>query len=250
MKTVAIYHMKGGVGKTSTAVNIAYLAAAGGWRTLLCDLDPQSSATFFFRVEPKFKSGARGLIKGGEKIEQNIRATNYPNLDVLPADLDFRRLDSLLEDKTGSAKSLKTALAGVKNGYDVVFLDCPPNLTLLSENIFRAADMVIVPVIPTTLSVRSLVQLIKFLREEKFDTSRVYVLFSMVEENIRHQNTMTQTIRHLSGKYVGGVFNRFIPKDGVVERMGLKREPVPVMDELSPAGKAYQAIWKEVLEKL
>ena len=84
MTTLALFSNKGGVGKTATAVNLAYLAALSGKSTLICDLDPQSSATFYFRVKPKLKRRARGFLRGGKQIDRSIKGTDYQNLDLLP----------------------------------------------------------------------------------------------------------------------------------------------------------------------
>ncbi|MGB6010543.1 MAG: AAA family ATPase, partial [Desulfobacterales bacterium] len=95
MTTLALYSNKGGVGKTTAAVNLSYLAAQAGAKTLICDLDSQSSATYYFRVKPKLKFGAKGFIKGGEKINKSIKGTDYENLDLLPADFTLRNLDAV-----------------------------------------------------------------------------------------------------------------------------------------------------------
>ena len=93
MTTLALYSNKGGVGKTATAVNLAYLAAQSGKTTLICDLDPQASATFYFRVKPRLKRKAQGFVKVGKPIDRSIKGTDYEGLDLLPADFSHRNLD-------------------------------------------------------------------------------------------------------------------------------------------------------------
>ena len=93
MRTVAVYNLKGGVGKTATAVNLGFLAAQDGRRTLLWDLDPQGAASFYLRVKPKVKGGGRNLVKGRTAVDEVIRTTAYPGLDLLPADFSYRGLD-------------------------------------------------------------------------------------------------------------------------------------------------------------
>jgi cellulose biosynthesis protein BcsQ len=246
LKTIAIYHFKGGVGKTATAVNLAYLAAQSGAKTLLCDLDPQSSATFYFRVKPKFKGAAKGFLKGGKRLDKNIKGTDYENLDLLPADFSFRNLDIELERKKRPKRRLNGILASLKNEYDYVFLDCPPNITIVAENIFNAVDYILVPIIPTTLSIRSYTQLLEFFKKKNYRKKKIFTLFSMVENRKSLHKEMME--------YVSANFQRVltsqIPYLSEIERMGIKREPVAAFGQRSLAAKSYQNLWKELQETI
>ncbi len=163
MTIVALYSNKGGVGKTAAAVNLAYLAAQGSAITLLCDLDAQGSSTYYFRVKPGIKRKARGLTKGSRKIDASIKGTDYANLDLLPADFSHRNLDITYDKAKKSTRQLHKVLTPLESTYDYLFLDCPPTLNLLAENVFATADCVLVPLIPTTLSLRAHEQLLQFL---------------------------------------------------------------------------------------
>ena len=156
MKVYATYNIKGGVGKTSTAANLAYLAAASGRRVLLWDLDPQGAATYLFRVKPRVKGGGRGLVSGHRPVEDAVKATDFDNLDLLPADFSYRNMDLELDDAKKRTGRLDQLLSGVADDYDIAFLDCPPSVSLVSENVLRAADVLLVPLIPATLSLRTL----------------------------------------------------------------------------------------------
>jgi hypothetical protein len=138
VKVYATYNIKGGVGKTSTAVNLAYLAAASGRRALLWDLDPQGAATYLFRVRPRVKGGGRGLVSGKRPVDDAVKATDFDNLDLLPADFSYRNMDLELDDAKKRTRRLDQLLSGVANDYDVAFLDCPPSVSLVSENVLRA----------------------------------------------------------------------------------------------------------------
>ena len=164
VKVYATYNIKGGVGKTTTAVNLAYLAAASGRRTLLWDLDPQAAATFLFRVKPRVKGGSRGLVSGKRPVDDAVKATDFEDLDLLPADFSYRNMDLELDDVKKRTGSLDQLLSAVGQDYDVVFLDCPPSVSLVSENVLRAADVLLVPLIPATLSLRTYAQLTAFRR--------------------------------------------------------------------------------------
>ena len=242
MKTLAIYSNKGGVGKTATTVNLSYLAAQAGLKTLICDLDAQSSATYYLRVKPKLKSKTKGFIKGGKRIERNIKGTDYENLDLLPADFTHRNLAVTFHKLKRSKRRLKRILEPLRDEYDLITLDCPCTIDLLAENIFDAADALLVPLIPTTLSVRTHKQLLDFLANRGYDSDNVYTFFSMVDKrkNI-HRELMEEALRVFNG-----VLDTPIPYLSHVERMGIKRAPVSVFAPKSIAAKSYHNLWKEI----
>lgn len=239
MTTLAIYSNKGGVGKTATAVNLSYLAAQAGARTLICDLDPQSSATYYFRVKPKLKFGAKGFIRGGDQIIKSIKGTDYENLDLLPADFTLRNLDAVLGNFKRPKKRLRKILKPLKSEYDLVILDCPVTIGILAENIFNAVDFILVPLIPTTLSVRTYRQLLSFCRKNQYDTDKIYAFFSMVD---RRKN-MHNELMAMMVKEFNGILRSLIPYLSQIERMGIEREPVAASAPGSVASKAYQNLW-------
>lgn len=240
MKSIAVYHSKGGVGKTATAVNLAYLSAAGGLPTLLCDLDAQGAATFYFRIKPKFRKGAAGFVKGGAHWERNIKATNYPNLDLLPGDFSFRALDTTYDAQKKPRKRLAKAIHSLKTDYQYVFLDCPPNLSLVSENIFHAADRVLVPLVPTTLALRSFEQIVTFFDNQGLPLSKLLPFFSMVE---KRKSLHREMMARISERFPG-VLKIMIPYRSEVEKMGLARAPLAVAFPRSPATLAFRKLWE------
>lgn len=245
MSVIAVYNIKGGVGKTATAVNLAYLSAAGGEKTLLCDMDPQGSSSFYFRIRPGEKFNAEKLLKGGKHINRSIRGTDFTGLDLLPADFSYRNIDIELGDKKKSRQRISRILKPLRAEYERIFLDCPPNITLLSENIFRAADHILVPLIPTTLSHLALKQLYGFLDEIGERRSKVLVFFSMVEKRKRmHFDLMRKLIKRK------GVMPALIPFLADVEKMGLYRQPVNVTAPHSMAAAAYLDLWQEIRKRI
>ncbi len=246
MTTLALYSNKGGVGKTAAAVNLAYLAAQSGLQTLICDLDPQASTTFYFRVKPKLKPKARGLIRGRKQIDQSIKGTDYDKLDLLPADFSHRNLDITFDRQNRSKRRLDIALEQFRKEYDLIILDCPPTINIVAENIFNASDCILVPLIPTTLSVHSHVQLLSFLADDGRNASRVSAFFSMADARKKmHRQIMTS----LNDQF-DSILHSSIPYLSQIEQMGIYRQPVPAFAPRSKAAQCYQALWMEIREKL
>jgi len=242
MTTLALYSNKGGVGKTAAAVNLSYLAAQTGAKTLICDLDPQGSATYYFRIKPGLKFGTKGFIKGGKLIKKSIKGTDYPNLDLLPADFSHRNLDAAFDKLKRSKQRLNKILKPLKDEYDLIILDCPVTISILAENIINAAECILVPLIPTTLSVRTYKQLLSFCRENQYDTGKIYTFFSMVDRRKKmHLELMAMMLKKFNG-----VLQSFIPYLSLVERMGIEREPVVAFAPGSVASQAYQNLWAKI----
>ncbi len=245
MSIIAVYNIKGGVGKTATAVNLSYLSARQGSSTLLCDMDPQGSASFYFRVRAPEKFNTKKLLKGGKHIEENIKGTDYPYLDMLPADFSYRNIDIALDDLKKSRQRLSKVLQPLLKDYKRIFLDCPPNITLLSENIFYAADRILVPLIPTTLSLLALNQLFAFLDEIGLGRDKVLIFFSMAEKRKKMHINLMQDMQKETG-----VLETLIPFSADIERMGVYRQPVAAALPGSTSTLAYEKLWNEISDHL
>ena len=245
MKILALYSIKGGVGKTASAVNLAYVSAQSGSRTLVWDLDPQGASSYYFRIKPKVKGGSKDIVTGKRELNDLIKGTDFDNLDLLPADFSFRNLDLLLNDKKKPTRQLKKLLKTLDNDYDIVFLDCPPSISLLSEAVFEAADVLLSPIIPTTLSVRTLEQLQTVLTEWQQDLT-VLPFFSMVDKRKKlHRDIMT----HLSENFVN-TLNTAIPYSSDIERMGIEHNPLGAYCHKSELITAYNNLWQEILTRI
>jgi len=248
VKIYATYNIKGGVGKTTTAVNLAYLAAAeSGLRTVLWDLDPQAAASFMFRVKPRVKGGGKALIRGKRPLDDAIKGTDFDNLDLIPADFTYRNMDLLLDSASGSghrdsSHKLSKLLAPLAAEYDVVFLDCPPSISLVSENVLHAADVIVVPLIPTTLSVRTLDQLTEFVDGFHGHQPDVLAFFSMVDRRKKLHREITESLPSERKDVAATV----IPYLSLVEKMSVECAPITVFSPRSSAARAYRALWSEI----
>jgi chromosome partitioning protein len=245
-RVLATYNIKGGVGKTSAAVNLAYLAARDGARTLLWDLDPQGGSTYLLRVKPRVKGGGGKLVRGKSDVDALIKGTDHERLDLLPADFSYRHMDLALDATKRPTRRLAKVLAPLANEYDYVFLDCPPSISLVSESVFEAADALLVPLIPATLSSRTFEQLENLVAGQGRRGPRVLGFFSMVDGRKRlHREVMES----LSDGHPS-VLETAIPAASDVERMGLHRDAIALFAPRSRAARAYEALWREVHARL
>jgi chromosome partitioning protein len=241
VRIVAFYSIKGGVGKTSSCVNVAYAASVAGKRTLLIDLDPQGASSYLLKVKAKEKHDGQRVLDGGKALVKLVRESEFPGLDILPSDLSYRDFDLLLQERKHKRRQLQEVLSCFADEYDLVFLDCPPNITLLSENILKAADLIVVPIVPTTLSMLSLQTLLGNSEMLSFDPSRVRIFVSMADKRKKlHLQTIAQLMQDPR------TLVTVVPYCSEVEKMGLHREPVQVCAKHSKGAQAFDGLWKDI----
>ncbi len=246
MKIIALYNIKGGVGKTVTSVNLAYLASRERARTLLCDLDLQGSASFYLRIKASKKYNTKEFLRIKTGIDKYIRGTDFDYLDLLPSDISYRNLDIKLNDIKNPKKHLKKILKPLASTYKYIFLDCPPNLTLLSENVFYAADKILVPFIPTTLSEMAYKKILKFFKNNNLDRSKLLPFFSMFEMRKKLHKATIKSMVEKDERFL----QHLIPYASDVEKMGIYRKPLLSYSLTSEASISYIALWQELRSKL
>jgi cellulose biosynthesis protein BcsQ len=245
VKVVATYSIKGGVGKTTAAVNLAHAAATTGARVLLWDLDPQAAATFSLRIKAVVKGGAERLAGKHGALAPHIHATDDPALHLVPADFSLRHLDLHLDDRPQPTRRLRQLLDPLADEYDIAVLDCAPGITLTSESVFAATDALLVPTIPTTLSRRTLDQLRSFV-DELVDPPLVLPFGSMVDRRKKLHRTV---MRELAER-VPNFLPTAVPSSSVIEQMGVARAPVGVFAPQSPAAATFRALWDDIAARL
>lgn len=236
MHSLAVFSVKGGVGKSALAVNLAHAAASlSARRTLLWDLDTQGAATYTLRLAARPDVSARKGISEGELVPL-IQASDFARLDVLAADKSLRHLEKqLVEDD--KAKRLRKLIKSLEKDYDRIILDCPPGLTELADQVFRAVDLLVVPMLPSPLSMRAYEQLVEHLaRHHKGNAPRVLPVFTMVD---RRKTLHRDTVALAPDRPV-------IPYAAAIESMAATRLPVLAKSPTAPAARSLSALWTEV----
>lgn len=233
----AIYNLKGGVGKTTAAVNLASLAA-GEARTLLWDLDPQGAASLIFRVQPQVAGFGRSVVADGAKWREAIRGTDHDGLDLLPADFAYRKLDRFLDRFDSPGRTFEEALQAIAGDYEHVFLDCAPGFSGVTEAILAAVDVVVAPVIPTVLSLHTLARVARQIP----DGVRLSAFLSMVDE----RNALHCRVRSWARQRLEVFLQAEIPLSTVVEEVSVRRMPLVGFAAGDPSTLAFAALWREL----
>ncbi|MEA2078482.1 MAG: AAA family ATPase [Pseudomonadota bacterium] len=242
MRIIAFYNLKGGVGKTASAVNIAYLAAQSNLRTLLWDLDPQGAASWYLAPDDTKTYTSKKLLKGKVTAADLAVETVHERLTLVPADLSYRKFDTELETLEGSKRVLRHVLDTFSETHSLAILDCPPSLSNLAEQVFSMAHAIFVPILPTHLSIRSYQEVRHFMKSRKLGHKQLYPFFTMVDlHRTLHRNMVEDPPEEIKRLLL-----TYIPYSSVIEKMGENRAPVGAYAASHAAARAYRSLWQDI----
>ena len=204
-------------------------------------MDPQGSSSFYLGAEAGVKNESKKLLNSELDLLPAAQKTAYENLDIIPADLSARHADILLSEMKQSKKKIGSLLSPLSKTYDIVILDCPPGISLLHDAVFYGADWIVMPNIPTTLSIRSFETVLDYFKENELDASKLKCFFSMVDhrKNLHHEVMAS----FYKDKYF---LKSYIPYLSDVEKMGINEAPLETFAHSSYAAQCYRDLWKEI----
>jgi len=247
MKKIAFFNVKGGVGKTTSAVNIAWLAAQQDAPSLLWDLDPQGCASWYLDVDDDTPNKSINLFKGKTPLGKLRMHTAHPKLSVIPGDLSLRKLEVLLADEAKSDQLLDKLSEHLSEQNKLLIFDCAPAYSKVSENVFNACDVLAVPLLPSPLSLRSYAQLQEFLQKKKrWKKLTVQPFFTMVDRRRKIHNDVIEDAKSI----IGDDDPVIIPYASEYEKMGVHRAPIHAFAPNSQAAKAYEELWQRLKQKV
>lgn len=249
-KIVSVANQKGGVGKTTTTVNLAAVCAKLGKKVLLVDMDPQGNATSGVGINKReVESSSYDLLAQPNDPSDLIIKTEFNNLDIIPASIDLAGAEVEMVGLENRVMRIKDALDKLRGGYDFIFIDCPPSLGLITLNAFAASDSVIVPIQCEYYALEGLSQLISTIRQVK----RLYnkkidiegIVFTMYDGRL---NLTVQVVSEVKKHFPNKVFETHIPRNVRLSEAPGFGQPAVYFDASSRGAKAYTALAKEFLE--
>jgi len=240
MASIAVYSVKGGVGKTTLATNLAWCAATTSCReTLLWDLDPANGSGFLLGIEAKAKRSASSVFDRTRDPAKLVRKTAYEKFWLLPADESIRTLDWQF-GQIGKKKRLAKLVETMSKQFDRIVFDCPPVMNEVSAQVMRAADLVIVPLPPSPLSARALELVVTEVRGSGKGHPPILPVLSMVDM----RRTLHREARDVHAKWP------VIPQASAIEQCAVEQKPVGAFAPRSPSARAFAQLWRAIERKL
>ena len=250
-KIIAFANQKGGVGKTTSAVNIASSLAAKKYSVLLVDCDPQGNATSGLGIRKKSSSGSvYDVIIGRSKTADMVCSTTVKNLSVLPSSIDLVGAEIELIDMADREARLRAALEQVRDSYDFIIIDCPPSLGLLTLNCLTAADGVVIPLLCEFYSLEGISQLTQTIRHVKSRVNPSLELIGVLVNMYDGRLTLTVQVMEEIKRYFGAkLFARPVPRNVKLSEAPSYGVPIDIYDKYSKGARAYEEVTEELIRR-
>ncbi len=246
---LSISNQKGGVGKTTSAINISAGLALKGKRVLLLDLDPQGNATSGLGLE-KDNMGIYDVMINGEDISSVIMETQVKNLYIIPSNIDLSGATVEMVALKDREKLLKNALSKIKNDYDYIIIDCPPSLDLLTVNAFTATDKILVPIQCEYYALEGLGQLVNTIMLIKKRLNPTLDIDGVVCTMYDSRTNLSQQVVDEVKKYfTHKVYKTCVPRNVRLAEAPSFGEPIQIFDSYCPGSLAYKALCGEIIER-
>jgi len=250
-KVISVANQKGGVGKTTTTVNLSAAIGVSGKRVLVVDIDPQGNATSGLGINKRdIENSTYNLMISGARFEETVLRTKFKNIDVLPSNIHLAGVEIELVEMEQRTYRLKQALAAVRHEYDFIFIDCPPSLGLITLNAFTASDTILVPIQCEYYAMEGLTQLVATIKQVKRmynpDLGLEGVLLTMYDTRL---NLTIQVAAEVKKYFSDKVYKTVIPRNVRLSEAPSHGQPVQYYENASRGAGAYNDLCKEFLKR-
>jgi chromosome partitioning protein len=243
---VSFINQKGGVAKTTTAINVSAQWAQAGKKVLLIDLDPQASATRSIFGDTEFENTVFDVLTAEIDAAEAVAHSDSFGIDVIPSEIMLSGIELIMASQFGRETILRRALAEIKDQYDIIVIDCSPSLGLLTVNALMASKEIVIPICPEYFSLKGIELILETLKNIQNGLGHKIDVRGIIISKYRNRKIVEKVLTDLRAKYTIPVFNNFIPESIVVEEAHHKHLPMRTFSPKNPAGLALASLATEM----